>query len=254
MKNQLFYPMALALAGMFLISSCSTDDEAQITEGNSQTKLYATASEGSSANNNARIIVNGMSSTEFTIGTSDLELRYAAEADIKSGISLGNLTLKTNVNSSLQASSSQAKSLTIMSNGESKLDMVAEGETPKGNYAEAIFQLKKNTSVSTSDPKYNKSIWITGTVENKQTVIWSETEQSIRAATESSNGVEVSEQSELVLEFDMTELFANVDFTTATDTNGNGKIEIGPGNVDGNSQIYTRIESNIQSAVKLRSR
>jgi hypothetical protein len=71
---------------------------------------------------------------------------------------------------------------------------------------------------------------------------------------EASSGVEVEGQSEMVLDFDMTKLFAGVDFSLAVDGNADGKIEIGPNGVDGNTLLYSRIMSNIDSAVTLKKR
>lgn len=244
----------IAFSAGIILSSCSENEDQMPSEGNSNARLFATASEGSSGSSNSRVIVNGFSSTEFTVATADMELRYAAKADIQAGINLGNITLKTNVNSSLQTSAAQTKSLTIIANGDSRAALVAEGETPEGNYAEAEFKLKKNTTVASSDPKFNKSMWIKGQVNNTEAIVWSETEKTIRAMAEASNGVEVEGQSEMVLDFDMTKLFAGVDFSLAVDGNGDGKIEIGPNGVDGNTLLYSRIMSNVDGAVTLKKR
>lgn len=252
-KNFVKVALFTFTAGAFF-SSCSENEDQNPTSGNSKARLFATASEGSAGSSNSRVIINGFSSTEFTVATSDLELMYAAKADIESGISLGNITLKTNINSSLQTAASETKSLTILAEGDAKAALIAEGETPEGNYAEAEFMLKKNSTVESSSPKFNKSLWIQGEVKGAQAIIWSETEKTIRAMAESNNGVEVNGQSEMVLDFDMSKLFAEVNFDLAVDGNTDGKIEIGPDGVDGNTLLYSKIMSNLEGAVMLKKR
>jgi hypothetical protein len=244
----------IAFSASIILSSCSDSENQVPTEGNSKAKVFATASESSTGSSNSRVIANGFTSSEFTVATSDMKLRYAAKAEIESGISIGNISLKTNLNSSLQTSASQTKSLTLIANGDKRAELIAEGETPEGNYAEAEFLLKKNTTIASTDPKFNKSLYIKGVANGKQALIWSETEKTIRATSDSANGVVVQGQSEMVLDFDMTKLFSGIDFSLALDGNANGVVEIGPNGVDGNTLLYSKIMSNLDTAVKLKKR
>ncbi|WP_297336397.1 hypothetical protein [Algoriphagus sp.] len=254
MKKHLLTPTLLALVAGTVLISCSEDSDPQPADGNANSRVFATASGGSSESANARVIVNGFSSSEFTVATGEMEFRYAAKADIETGIDLGSISLKTNLNSSLQTSASETNSLALIASGDSQAALIAEGETPEGNYTEAEFLLQQNTEVDSSDPKYNKSLWIEGEIEGSQTIIWSETEKAIQAMAESSNGVVVEGQSDMMLEFDMEKLFEGVNFSLAGDGNADGTIEIGPDGEDGNALLYSRIMSNIESAVTLKSR
>ncbi len=254
MKKNFVSALFLAFTICSIFSSCSDKEDQAPSAGNSNARLFATASEGSASNSNSRVIVNGFSANEFTVATSDLKLRYVAKADVQSGINIGNISLKTNLNSSLYTSSAETKSLTILANGDSKTELIAQGETPEGNYAEAEFLLKKNTTVTSANPKFDKSIWIKGQINNKEAVLWSQIEKTIRAISESNNGIEVQGQSEILLDFDMSKLFSGVDFSLALDGNSNGVIEIGPDGLDGNTLIYSKIMSNLDAAVILKKR
>lgn len=251
MKKVLVF--ALAFAG--ILSSCSEDESQTITDPQTQAKLSTTAtSSSSSTSENSRVIVSGMSVNQFTVGTQNVEMKYYAKADLLAGISLGSLQLKSNLSAALQSTSSTAKTSVLIASGESRYGVIGEGNTPEGNYREVNFQLFKNTEANANDPMYEKSLLITGEIRGKLTSIWTERENTIRAVSESSTGVEVENNSEMVLEFDMTKLFAGVDFTTAVDTNGDGRIEIGPNSADGNAAILSRIESNLESSVVLKKR
>ncbi|PSL01426.1 hypothetical protein [Cecembia rubra] len=236
--------------------SCSEKDDSDFNNPETQAKLSAEAATASNSaeNNNERVIVAGFATSEFHVGTKDVEMKYAARADILAGINIGNISLKTNANAGLHTSSTSRKKVTLISNGQMRTSTVGEGSTPRGNYMEVTFRLFKNTEVSSSDPLYDKSLAITGEVEGKAAEIWFNSEKMIRAKAESAQGVEVDGQTEMVLVFDMEKLFANVNFATATSATSTGKIEIGPNSTGANALLYSQIESNLESAVVLKKK
>ncbi|WP_373495227.1 hypothetical protein [Aquiflexum sp.] len=248
-KRTLIYAKwAFVSAIGFLMLACNDNKDEVLDEPQSQASLSATAHDGST-NPSGRVIVNGFSTAEFKVATKDVEMRYAAKADILAGISLGNITLKTNVNTSLQSSTAKEQSLTLISDGSVRSSTMGSGSTPDGKYQEVNFRLFKNSSAPQSDPMFNKSLWLSGEANGKACIIWMEAEKMIVAKAESSQGVDVDGQSDMELVFDLEKLFANVNFSTAVDSNLHGKIDIGPGSVDANAAIFTQIESNLESAV-----
>jgi hypothetical protein len=264
-NNQLFYQMKkpinyfqkwiAVLAIGFVGFACTEKEDADMNEPQSQATLTAEAfSSTSVSSSSSRIIVNGFATREFWVGSKDVEMKYAAKADLLAGISLGSITLRTNVNAGLQTAATKNQTFAIISNGEVKSTIIGQGRTPEGNYQELSFRLFKNTEVESTDPVYEKSLLIMGEVQGKSSNIWLNTEKMIRAKAESSQGVEVDGQTEMVLIFDMDKLFANVDFATAVDTNADGRIDIGPGAADTNAVILAQIESNLESAVILKKK
>lgn len=239
-------------AGLGLFS-CESEDENPISESETQASLKATTTQpNSSSSENGRFTISGFTVNEFTVGTQNVEMKYYAAADLVAGIDLGGIQLKTALNADLQSSSSQEKSLTLISNGETKISLVGEGNTPEGNYKEISFSLFK--AQSSEDPMYQKSLFITGEINGKSTQFWTDTEKVVEATAESDSGIEVENNTELLLSFEMDKLFADVDFSTATDANNDGKIEISPSSPDGNTEILTQIEANIENSVVLKKR
>lgn len=236
------------------LSSCSEKEDEMITDPQTEAKLTATAANSSETLSNSRVTVGAFTVSQLTVGTQDVEMKYYAKADLTAGISLGNLTLKTILNAELQKSASEKKSNVLISNGQSRFSLIGEGSTPEGNYSEANFKLYKNTAANANDPMYQKSILINGEINGKLTQYWTESEKVIRAASKSSAGVEVDQNTELVLVFEMDKLFAGIDFSTALDVNGDGRIEISPNSPDGNAAIFSKVESNLETAVSLRKR
>ncbi|ERM82890.1 hypothetical protein P872_05435 [Rhodonellum psychrophilum GCM71 = DSM 17998] len=254
MKNyqKLFTLLTLGALAM----SCSSEtDENVITEPQSQVTLSASAQSISSASDaKGRTVVNGFATTGFTVGSQNVEMMYAAQADLVAGVNLGNITFKSNVNTKLHASTAESKSLVLVAQGDKKYTLVGEGNTSKGNYSEVNFKLFKNTGTNENDPMFKKSLLLTGEVNGKLTRIWTESEMEIKALTESALGIEVDGNTDLVMMFDMDKLFQGIDFKTAVDADGDGRIEISPNSPDGNAAILSKIESNLKSSVILKKK
>lgn len=253
--SNLLGKISLALALGIAVSSCSNEDEQTITDPQTQAKLSTTATGASgSGAENARVVVGGMTVSNFYVGTQSMEMKYYAKADLLANINLGSLQLKSNTSAALQSSSSSKKTHALISSGNAQFSVVGEGSTPEGNYKEVSFKLYKNTSANANDPLFQKSLAITGEVNGKITTFWTESEKVIRAASESSTGVQVDNNTEMVLVFELEKLFAGVDFRTALDANQDGRIEISPNSPDGNLVLFNRIESNLETAVSLKNR
>lgn len=248
------FVLGLTLSSAIYLSSCSEKEDDLITDPQTQAKLTATASNSSESLSNARVAVGEFTVNSLTVGTQNVEMKYYAKADLTAGISLGNLALKTILNAGLQTSASAKKSNVLISGGQSKFSLVGEGTTPEGNYTEATFKLYKNIEANANDPMSQKSVLIMGEINGKITQFWTESEKVIRASSKAATGVEVDQNSEIVLVFEMDKLFAGVDFSTALDSNGDGRIEISPNSPDGNAAIFSKVESNMETAVSLRKR
>lgn len=251
-----FGKLAFVLAIGALTFSCTDDGDANINEPQSNVALSATAESTSSANGriNDRVIVNGFATSQFAVGTKDIEMKYAAKADLLAGISIGNITLKSNVNTALHTESSKSKNVILVNNGTVQVAALAEGRSPDGNYTEVDFKLFRKTDGNSNDPMFEKSLWIAGEIDGKISTIWLTTEKVLKARSQNAAGIEVDGQTDMVLAFDMDKLFANVNFSTAVDANADGKIDIGPNSADGNAAILAQIESNLESAVVLKKK
>ncbi|QDH78765.1 hypothetical protein FKX85_06840 [Echinicola soli] len=251
MKNCAKWIMPLSLG---LVMMACSDDEETPKEGYSQVTLKSTAegnSESTSENN--RVDVSGMSITSFQVGTRDMEMKYVSQAGIDAGISIGNGILETNISAELGSQVSQEKSLTLVADGESQVSVIGEGETPNGSYTEVIFKLYQHSEASAESEMKDKSMLIQGEVEGKSTQVWFAAEKQLRAVAESSQGYEVNGNTDMTVVFDLEAMFAGVEMDAALDANADGVVEIGPDNVDGNAALYSKIESNIESAIVLKN-
>ena len=56
---------------------------------------------------------------------------------------------------------------------------------------------------------------------------------------------------DLIININMDEVLSNVDLTTAVDGNGNGIIEIGPDDTDGNNALAEQLNDEMDDATDM---
>lgn len=108
---------------------------------------------------------------------------------------------------------------------------------PNGTYEEVELELNK--SLVNTSPLYNKTIEIRGTINGTPFVFWHDFEQDLEIDYEDAgqNLIVNSNSFDLVFNFDLNQLLSEVDLSAAVDGNGNGIIEIGPDDTDGNNAL-----------------
>ncbi|WP_298224049.1 DUF4382 domain-containing protein [Flavobacterium sp.] len=116
---------------------------------------------------------------------------------------------------------------------------------PNGTYEEVQFKLSPSL-VSTS-PIYNKTVEVTGTINGTPFVFWHNLNErfSIDYEDAGQDLVITTGTYDLVFNFDLNEILSHVNLSTAVDGNGNGVIEIGPDDTDGNNALATQFHQHI---------
>lgn len=122
---------------------------------------------------------------------------------------------------------------------------------PSGVYKEVEFTMSKNTSLGSN--MYNKSIEIKGTINGIPFEFWHNVEEDFEIDYEDTNqNIVVSNNStSIVFDFDLTLALNSIDFSIATDNNGNGIIEINPNDTDGNQSLANLIKDKIKDSCDL---
>jgi len=240
--------LLLPLAIVVTLGSCKDDEN--LTPGESQITLKGTAQQAAGGSANARVSVGAFNVNHFQVGVQSLDMYYAASTDIRAGVDISAVTLRSSANTGLSTSASQPKTNILIQEGNYQPTVIGEGLAPHGNYKEVTFTLFRNNSATADSFAKGKSLYIVGNVNGKTVRIWMTAEEPIRAQAAPTNGYEVNSQSDLFIRFNLNNLFANMNLATALDTNGDGIIDIGPNNVDGNGQLHTRIKSNLNSSVE----
>ena len=120
-----------------------------------------------------------------------------------------------------------------------------------GTYEEVKFKLNKSL-VSTSD-LFNKTMEIRGTINGIPFVYWHdfESEFEIDYHDAAQNLVVSNGSFDLIINIDLNQVLSNVDLTSAVDGNGNGIIEIGPDDTDGNNALAQQLNDDMDDATEM---
>mgnify|MGYP001362419331 CR=1 FL=1 len=142
-------------------------------------------------------------------------------------------------------------------NGPFELDLLNQNAVvttvtiPNGTYEEVEFKLHRNTN--SNSPMFNKSIEITGTINGTPFVFWHNVDEDFEIDYEDANqNLVVSNNSyDIVFNFDLNQVLSMVDLSGAVDGDGDGVIEIGPNDTDGNQALANLIANSIEDSCDL---
>ena len=120
-----------------------------------------------------------------------------------------------------------------------------------GTYEEVKFKLNKSLE-STSD-LFNKTVESRGTINGTPFVYWHnfESEFEIDYEDTAQNLVVSNGSFDLIININMDEVLSNIDLTNAVDGNGNGVIEIGPNDTDGNNALAQQLNDEMDDATDM---
>lgn len=114
-----------------------------------------------------------------------------------------------------------------------------------GTYEKVKLKLRK--SLLSTSPIFNKTIEVTGTINGTPFVFWHNFDQEINIDYhDPANNLVVSNSSfDLVFNIDLNQVLSEVNLNAAVDGNGNGTIEIGPDDTDGNNALAQQLNEHI---------
>ncbi|KEO73196.1 hypothetical protein [Anditalea andensis] len=238
-----------SFALIILLGSCNQEEE-NPSSGESMVTVKGSAHKDAGNPNNGRIMVGEFNVSHFQVGIQKFEMNYAVAADLRAGVDIGNIPLRSNMNSDLGSMILQPKTHMLIQEGNYQTTLIGEGLTPSGNYSKITFQLFKHQADPEDNFVHGKSLYILGGINGNLVRIWLTDEIHLEVSAEETNGLLINETSEILVRFNINLLLAHIDLSTANDNNNDGIIDIGPGNVDGNATIYTQIKTNLNSAVQ----
>ncbi|WP_295337557.1 hypothetical protein [Flavobacterium sp.] len=142
-------------------------------------------------------------------------------------------------------------------NGPFELDLLNQNAVvttvtiPNGTYEEVEFKLHKNNN--SNSPMFNKSVEITGTINGTPFVFWHNVDEDFEIDYEDTNqNLVVSNNSyDIVFNFNLNQVLSMVDLSGAVDGDGDGLIEIGPNDTDGNQALANLIANSIEESCDL---
>lgn len=226
MKKNILTLSMLALASIGLFSCGSDEQDALISTVNLRTRTVI-QSETSSPG-----VVSGANLLNATLRIRDVGLVQPTD-NITNNTLIGDGSVRqiTLLNSGLATSASDFGTAVVN----------------HGEYDRLVLRLEAGQSLPEGDPMRNRSLLISGTVNNKILNIHTNSEEIITAVL-GGGPYTVSSDENLFLNIDLNTLFQNINLTDAVDGNGNEIIEIEPSNIDGNRDIYNQMVNNLPAA------
>ncbi|MDI9256900.1 hypothetical protein [Flavobacterium sedimenticola] len=240
MKNLKMILALIAVVGF--MASCSNDDSSAAN----QMKIKARAMYNpAAANRNAEGVAlnSNVVLSSFKINLKEIEFEFAEGSDDDSmnddddGFFNGDDEFELN--------------------GPFELDILNQNATvttvtiPNGTYEEVEFELHRSTNANS--PMFNKSIEVTGTINGTPFVFWHNVDEDFEIDYEDTNqNLVVNNNSyDIVFNFDLNQVLSLVDLSTAVDGDGDGLIEIGPDDTDGNQALANQIANSIEDSCEL---
>ncbi|MFA9187753.1 hypothetical protein AAGV33_05820 [Flavobacterium sp. FBOR7N2.3] len=231
MKNK---NLLLAILGLSLCTvSCSNDDTKNEGEN---VKLIAKSTYGSNSVKTAKTTAKNNSTVEVTSFKINIkEIEFEMDDDFSSGDGFydddDDIELKGPFELSILGGATEIVGLNI----------------PNGVYEEVEFKIHKSNN-SSSD-MFNKSIKMEGTINAVPFIFWHNVEEDFEIDYEDTNQqLVVTENAKVnvVFDFDLNAVLANVDLSSAVDGNKDGIIEISPNDPDGNRSLANKIKDKIK--------
>ncbi|MBN8642294.1 MAG: DUF4382 domain-containing protein [Flavobacteriales bacterium] len=122
---------------------------------------------------------------------------------------------------------------------------------PNGVYKEVEFTMARNTTSGSA--MFNKSIEIKGTINGTPFEFWHNVEEDFEIDYDDTNqNIVVTDNTTTVFfDFDLNAAINSIDFSVATDGDGDGIIEINPNDTDGNQSLANLIKDRIKDSCDL---
>ena len=220
-----------------LAASCSNDEDNKMDNQNENLSIKARTSYSTAKFSNQRTSAATVTLNSFKINLKEIE--FEMDDDFSTGDGFygddEDIELKGPFELSLLNTTTEITSLNI----------------PNGVYEEVEFKMAKNTNSTSS--MYNKSIEIKGSINGKPFEFWHNVEEDFEIDFEDTNqNLTINNNSATIyFDFDLTTAIKSIDFSVATDEDGDGIIEINPNDNDGNRSLANLIKDKIKDSCEL---
>lgn len=230
----------LFLAASVVMVSCMPSDDVEET-GQSEVTILATV--GNSADDaNARtssLIYDNLVITDVRMSVDNVKLILRATSE------------NSNKPAIVQIRSGSPQTLTLVKDGEALVAPIGTGMAYNDIYGKFDFDLVKAQDVPEDDEMFGRSVVAKATWFGIPAAIYIDLEDRVEVMF--NQGLKVEGAQELILTVYMDKFLEGVNPALVSDGNGDGMIEVGPNDEDGNGEAYVAILANIESALVLKN-
>jgi len=141
----------------------------------------------------------------------------------------------------------------LMNETDALTQTIGAADIPDNRYSVLRFKLHKDRDRTQTDPLYDRSIFMKGTIDEIPFEFWHDTSENFDYELE--GGIVVSDNNvDINVKFVFDQFLSSlhtIDLSQANDENENGLIEINPDDDDGNEEIADKLKDNIKQAADL---
>lgn len=227
----------LALASLSLSSCSKEQDTATVSLAAQSSVENSTSSTGYTA--------GGVAITDFSLNIKEIEFEYD-EKDAKAAEgSFKDIKLKG------------PYELNLLEQGKTLHESIGVTTLPNAAYDEVEFKIHKGKELPESNPLYNKSILVKGTINSTPFIMWHDVEEEFEVSyADDREFIAKSNKLHLTIDFQIERILNavnSIDLTQAKDGNNDGIVEISPYDKDGNNALAKLLKDNIREAADLKN-
>lgn len=238
--NQSNVLKTLLLAASTVMVSCMPNDDVQDT-GQSEVTISATVG-NSTDDPNARttsLIYDNLVITDVRMSVDNVKLILRATG------------ANSNKPTIVQFRTDSPKTFTLVKDGEVNIVPIGSAMAYNDIYGKFDFDLVKAQDVPEDDEMFGRSVIAKATWFGIPAAIYIDLEDKVEVMF--NQGLEVDGAQNLILTVYMDKFLEGVNPALVSDGNGDGMIEVGPDDEDGNGEAYAAILANIESALVLKN-
>jgi len=233
--------LLLAASATAFVASCTPDEETAPLSAESEVTISATVG-NSNDDPNARTtsLVYGnfvITDVRVSLDNVKLNLRATSEDSKKPAI----VHIRTNT----------PQTLSLVKDGQVIVAPIGSAMAYDGIYGKLDFDLVKAQDVPEDDEMYGYSVIAKATWFDTPAVMYIDLEDKMELMF--NKGLEVKGAKNLLLTMYMDKFLEGVSPSLVADGNGDGLVEVGPNNEDGNGEAYEALLANIESAMVMKN-
>lgn len=168
-------------------------------------------------------------------------------------ISIRDVILITDQDDSTEVAFRGPYQLDLLNGSDAVSETIGSAIVPNGVYKELRFKFHKDEDLSPSEPLFDRSIFIAGTIGDKPFELWHDTSENFDIGK--STGIVVNDNVvNLTVNFTINQFLNShtiIDLSQAVDGNEDGLIEINTNDPDGNKEIVDALKENIKISADL---
>ncbi|MEB2775763.1 hypothetical protein SYJ56_10635 [Algoriphagus sp. D3-2-R+10] len=239
-KTKSIRNLLLAVSAGIIAASCTEKEEGPVV-AQSEVSIAATIStseQAPGARTNNLIYENfEISDIKVSIDNVKLILRGTTEGSNKPSI--------------VQIRNNSPQILTLVEDGVIYEPIIGTAMAYDGIYGKLDFDLVQAKDIPEEDSMYGLSVYAKATWFGIPAIVYIDLEEEVNVMF--NQGIEVDGAKDLYLTLYLDKFLEGVDPSLVSDGNGDGLVEVGPNDEDGNSEAYAAITANMKDAMTLKN-